>query len=567
MDSEGFKVVARAAGVWPRVGGADRGGGRSASTTTEAMGPIGDKANDTNKAEYGRGKGACPHEPSSILPRALKGSRGKGETLPARPPWADQNDDLDDDEFDYDLFGEEPTAGGDQAGDENMGDDGEDDDNDWTYDEPPEQEDDADLNEMEQEPELEVLRQQWQYKKDVFEAVAWRYWKGQPQYEDAKAQRDQAYEKWLSAKRARATPKLATLHQRKQRALDRAKRKLQKTMQDADEALRLHKEEMARRQEQMRQDPLRIDEAEESLRRVMLQVAASADTKKEADVEVPTNRLEVRNQAAGARRGLESAQAQLQELYDKLEEQGNFIACEQIHALYGSLAGAAGDIEGVEQLLDKPRPQRRPQQAEYYAMDTGAEWKDGSRAPAPPASEEGGSTGSEQKPNQKGAAGTSRNGIRPNGQTKGGGAGESTADPTQAAASSARRNMGNGGTEATPTGGPADAGATSAPAGGGGGAATTIRFGDATTDKQERGRLRADAERALEQARVKFQEAEKGQDTDNAALLYAHQQILTKIGTPSTLAERHAYERWRIELAASLERVAAERLSNEGAYW
>ncbi len=99
-------------------------------------------------------------------------------------------------------------------------------------------------------------------------------------------------------------------------------------MEDADEAIQLHKEAMAKRQEQMRQEQLRIDEAEESLRKVMLQVAASADAALEADAELPPNRLEVRNQAADARRGLESAHAQLQELFDKLEEQGNCIACE-----------------------------------------------------------------------------------------------------------------------------------------------------------------------------------------------------------------------------------------------
>ncbi len=312
---------------------------------------------------------------------------------------------------------------------------------------------------------------------------------------------------------------------------------------------------------------MRLDEAEDSFRKVILQVAASADTVKEAEDDLPSpNRLEVRSQAADARRGLESARAQLQELHDKLEEQGNFVACEQINALYGSLAGAAGGIEGVEQLLDKPRPQRRPHQVEFYAMDAGATNVDANRGPTPPAPMEGGQSGTEQKTNHKGspspssssAVGTNRGEAKHNAQGNSGGTRENAATPTQAAEGSGGRQAGRDGSSTT---------LASALAGGGGGVAAAIRFGGATTDEQERGLLRTEAEQALEQARIKFQGAGKGQDTDNAALLYAHQLVLTKIGSPTTLEERQAYERWRSELGASLEQVAAERLRDGGAYW
>ncbi len=229
--------------------------------------------------------------------------------------------------------------------------------------------------------------------------------------------------------------------------------------------------------------------------------------------------------------------------------------------------GGSGGYRGRLTILDKPRPQRRTQQAEYYSMDAGAEGWDGGRGLAQPTSDNGIKPGSIHKPNKKGADGPSRSDAKPNAQTNGGGALGRASDQTQAAASSSARNMGNGGSATAPPGGTAGAGNVDAPVGDAGTAATTIRFGGAASEEQERGMLREAAEQALELARVKFLGAEKGQDTDNAALLYAHQQVLTRIGVPSNLAERQAYERWRVELAASLERVAAERFSDGGAYW
>jgi hypothetical protein len=94
-----------------------------------------------------------------------------------------------------------------------------------------------------------------------------------------------------------------------------------------------------------------------------------------------------------------------------------------------------------------------------------------------------------------------------------------------------------------------------------------IRFGGAESEEQEKLLLQAEAERALEQARAKFAEADKGPNTDNAALLFAHQCVLAKVGTPSSLVEVHAFERWRKALGESLEQLAAERQREAGTYW
>ncbi len=121
--------------------------------------------------------------------------------------------------------------------------------------------------------------------------------------------------------------------------------------------------------------------------------------------------------------------------------------------------------------------------------------------------------------------------------------------------------------DAVPTGAADGCNGTGGAAAGTGDGAAKIRFGGAATDEQEQEMLLAEAVHALEQSRIKFAEAEKGPNTDNAALLYAHQCALAKIGTPSTLAEVHAFERWRKALGENLEKVAADRLREEGAYW
>ncbi len=562
MDLEGFRVVARAAGVWPRVGGTDVGGGRSEGRITGKEGPKGGKMEDAHIAEADKGKGPQPQD------RAFGGKGGKEGPVPKRPPWADLNDDdgddgvhgdeLWDDDLDHDDGGSE------KMDDEDMGETNEYEDVDgyWDEDGPPEQEEADGHEEMEQEPEVEVLRQRWQNKKDVFEAVACKYTKGQPQLEDARAERDRAYKAWQAASSAQAAPKLATLYQRKQRTLDRAKRKLERTMHEADEELRRHEERMDRLQEQIRQDQLRIDDAAAGVREVARQVAASEGADEGAEEDSPTIDRGALDQAAGARKELESAQAQLQELHDKLEEQGNYTACEQVNLLYGSLAGAAGNIEGVEQHLVRPRPRRQQRRAEHYSMDQGTAdasmEKEGDRT----ATGGGERATANNKATPKGNSGTNRWESKP--RTRGNNDGTARQDkaPEQATGCDDDRQSGRGGP--TPTPGTTNGNA----AGGGTGSATTVlRFGGADTEDREKDLLRSEALQALEQARAKFQGAERSQDTDNATLLYAHQLVLAKIGAPTTLEEREAYERWRGALGANLEQVAAERRADGDSCW
>ncbi len=567
MDSEGFRVVARAAGVWPRVGGTDVGGGRVDGGTAGKSGPKGGETADAPcGSEVGQGKGAKGPRPQE---KGVGGKGGKGAPMPNRPPWADQeDDDIDDgvhgdDGWDEDLDLDHDDEPGEQMDDEDMGEQYEEEEEYWEEDGPPEQEEGDGHGEVEQEPELEVLRQRWQNKKDVYEAVAWSYWKGQPQYEDAKAEKDRAYEEWQSAKRAQATPKLATLYQRRQRTLDRARRKLERTMHDADEELRQHEERMLKYQEQMRQDQLRIDEADASLREVARRVAASTGAGGEGDEDSPPNGMEARDRAEGARKGLESAQAKLQELHDKLEEQGNFTACEQLNLLYGAIAGAAGNIEGVEQLLVRPRPKQQQRRAEYYAMDPGTDDASAEKGEARSTTGVGERSATKCGASPKATMGTNRWDSKPRARGKDDGTTVQGTAAGQAAENSEERQRGRAGSASTSGAAPSRA-ATGNEAGA---TPTVIRFGGAGSEDQERELLRSEAVQALEQARAKFQDAERSQDTDKAALLYAHQLILGNIGVPTTLEQREAYERWRGALGENLEKVAAERLADGGSLW
>ncbi len=330
-------------------------------------------------------------------------------------------------------------------------------------------------------------------------------------------------------------------------------------MQDADDELRQHKERMAQYQEQIRQDQLRIDEDDAKLQEVARKVAASTEMDKNEDDDSMPSGTEVRSQAAGARKGLEAARDKLQDLHDQLEEQGNFVACEQINLLCGAIAGAAGNIDGMESLLVRPRPRRQRRQAEYYDMEETADATDADNDTtrgAPKGEEKPATTDS--KLNPKTTSSTNR------WDTK-------SRAPNQTTGCDDVRRMGGGGNPtptptATTTSTDAAVGSNDADAKGKGGGAepNVIRYGGATSEEQERALLRKDAEQALEQAREKFKDAEQSQDTDKAALLYAHQTVLTKIGVPTTLEQREAYERWRGELGANLERVAAERLKEGG---
>ncbi len=342
-------------------------------------------------------------------------------------------------------------------------------------------------------------------------------------------------------------------------------------MQDADDEIRQHDERMAKIQEQIRQDQLRIDEAATSLQEVASRVAASANASKGEDECTLPSGAEARTQAADARKGLESARDKLQDLHDQLEEQGNFIACEQINLLRGAIAGAAGNIEGVESLLERPRPRRQRQQVQYYDMETTATAADSGDGSAGVASKGGEQPTADRKPNPRVATGTNRWDTKPRPTRTCNETGRH-GDPTdQATGSNGTRRAGDGDSDPTattiPTGTTVGSGSGDAKGGNGDAGPNIIRFGGASSEEQERELLRSEAERALEQAREKFKDAERSQDTDKAALLYAHQLVLTKIGVPGTLEQREAYERWRGELGTNLERVAAERLKEGGAYW
>ncbi len=547
LDADGFKVVSRAIGVWPRVGGTDQ----PAAKTTSA-------APATTAPSEGKGAKAKPAPPEPSPAPNTKGGKGKGAGLPSRPPWADVCDfdsdcDVDDDGAD-DLFDSGPANEEiPQQDDDDMG---AADDDLWPTDDADDIDQGVDDDEQEEDPELEALRQRWRNKKDVFEAVAWRFWGGQPQYEDAKSEKDAAFLKWQEARKAYKAPKLANLHQRKQRALDRAKARLERTKQEADEAVRLHEEDMQRRMQQIHDEQKRIDEAEENLRKVMLQVAARTETVAQGRSLPAPNHDEVRDQAAGARKGLQAAHDQLQQLYDQLEEQGNFVACDQINVLYGALAGATGGLDGVERLLARTEQARPQSTAKFFDIDSAAGSKD-----------DGGGALSTTKP-----AATPTTGGARSAQAAASSAGTTGNDAPETPAHQQPPHTNGPAPHATPAAaaaaGPSAtaAGAGSGPAAAAGGT-QILRFGGAASDEQEQQLLQAEAESALEQAKAKFHEAERGADTDNAALLFAHQQVLARIGTPTTLEERVAFERWREALGNCLERTAAERRRNAGTYW
>ncbi len=563
-------VVKRATKVWPRVGGGDGPTTRQTPTTTTPAKPNEDKARataDNDMPTNLRGKGAkgAPPPPPGPAAASNKGSVGKGRLIPTKPPWADQDDDVDEggDEFDDDdLFGEGPARDQDAHGqmdDDEMHDlDG---DEDWAEgdDEDGDQYDqyDHDVDEVQggQQDEVEKLERAWRTKKSIFESVAWRFWKGDPEFEDAREQRDQAYDDWQAARKAESTPKLATLHQRKQKAVDRARRKVESTKQAMEQALSKHHEYMEEQLNKLRQEQLRLEEAESSLQQFMLQVADHAEGGgKRVEAEQPGNQGEARDQMVSAKRDLEAVQSQLQDLYDKLEEQGNFVALDQINAVYGSLAGAVGGVEGAEQLLAR-KPKPRWNRAQYYTMDAQTDGNDGGRKSLQPSGAgigegEGGNAGSRSSNGGEGPKGSlssspSRVGSAPGGTTGGGAAAAATA-----AGGAVQRGQAEGDAK------PEDAAQV-----------TVIRFGGAESEEQEKQLLQAEAGRALEQARAKFAEADQGPNTDNAALLFAHQCVLAKVGTPSTLVEVHAFERWRKALGESLEQLAAERQREGGTYW
>ncbi len=565
-DPEGFVVVKRATKTWPRVGGSDGPAAKQASTSTVPVKPnLGEaRAKGTTTAAPtdlgGKGGKGSPGPPA---PNAAAASlpEGKGRPVPARPPWADQCDDADEDDedFDEDLFGDGP--GGIREEEDHMDDDEmhdlDDGCDEWAGcdDEDGDHGDrDADDAQADQQ-EVDKLEKAWRTKKGIFESVAWRHWQGDPEFEDAREQRDQAYEEWQAAKKAVATPKLATVHQRKQKAVDRARRRVESRKHAMEQALEKHHDYMRKELDKLRQEQLRLEEAEANLQQfiLQLQVADHAEGARKEHDEEPIDQAAARGQVATARRGLETIKSQLQELFDQLEEQGNFLALDQINSMYGSLAGAVGGVEEAEQLLAK-KPKTRWNRAQYYAIDGRAQGEGEGRDPPPPS---GTGDGNKEGENAEGRRGTGGEGpkvstsssSKPSGPP-GAAAADGTHDEAKEAASGAEQRQREA--DAKPVGGAQE---------------EVIRFGGAADEQQEEQLLQAEAERALDQAQAKFADADKGPNTDNAALLFAHQCVLGKVGTPTTLAEVRAFERWRKALGGTLERLAAERFRAGGAYW
>ncbi len=66
---------------------------------------------------------------------------------------------------------------------------------------------------------------------------------------------------------------------------------------------------------------------------------------------------------------------------------------------------------------------------------------------------------------------------------------------------------------------------------------------------------------AMDQAVHKFADAPKCKDTDDAALLFAHQLVLVRVGAPTNARQVEAYERWRTELGRHIEENFAQRMA------
>ncbi len=343
-------------------------------------------------------------------------------------------------------------------------------------------------------------------------------------------------------------------------------------MAEAEEALKRHHKDMAERQRRIKQKQERADEADERLRVVMLQVGEAVEEHDEDEGQPRSQPLaadEARGRAERARKGLEAARTQLQDLRQRFEEQGNEEACQQINLLHVAMQNVAGEVQGAEEILAAPRAQQpAKQRTQHYAMDASGDappglaknggWKDGDgklgtadgKARRAVAGRIHGRREDGRKKTYEGPTppwrATTAAAARPNDANATVGGGASSADATAAAP----------GLPPAPANGAALAAAAATAATGAGAAA--VRFAGATSQEQEWEFLQAAADHALEQARLKFANAQVGLDTDNGALLYAHQLVLEKVGTPQSLDDVHAYERWRQALGKFIEEGAAK---------
>ncbi len=246
-DDDDFTVVARAAGVWPRVGGGD--------------GPASKPQAVPNGGEEPQSQPPAGPQPKPVIGGAGNDDKtstgaGGGTNAHARQSWANAYDDeqrqkKDDDIDDVELWreGDMQDVVDDGCGDGDA-DDGED--------ETPQQETTA-----------KDLHEQWQQRKDILEVVRAKFKKGQPQFETAKREATEAYERWQEAQRAESAPRLASLHQRRQKRVDQAEKALQHEMDAAEKQLEKHNEIMQAFKERIKEKQNKLDEAKERLQLVL----------------------------------------------------------------------------------------------------------------------------------------------------------------------------------------------------------------------------------------------------------------------------------------------------------
>jgi hypothetical protein len=549
---DGFLLLSRAAGVWPRVGGTDKGRGRGnsgqnslqAQAATDAHGAEGgaptldDRPTDKPATSLERKAPATAASASS--PPPITSSR-MPRKMPSRPSWADQGD--EDMELLSEDFWADPEAEGD---DDHLHHPHEHREHHEHHDGDGWDEDGAD--ECEDEADAEVLRERWISRRDILDAVKAKFGKGQPQYDTARREATAAYEAWQEAKRAENAPRLATLHQRRQRSLDHARKMLQRDMDAAEKELERHDAAMADIRERIGNRQRKVDEAQERLQEVMQKVGDAAAEGGDGSANIADGRhggtlSEVRGRARDARQNIIQAGSKLQLVLDMLDSEGHHEACQHLSFLFGSITDAAADLDDVERMASGTT---------HHAMDA-----DDVIDESPPGENKPPRSAQTPKRGADGATLDDKTGKKAKGSGGKGSrtrvSGASNADDAgDVNANAAGTGQATPGAEAAATA-PAAVAAPSSP--------PEIYYAGTTSLDEEETALRDAASKAVQQSIQHFANAPKGKDTDDAALLHAHQLVLASVGTPTNGVELRAFERWRAALGTMVVAEAAARVS------
>lgn len=344
---------------------------------------------------------------------------------------------------------------------------------------------------------------------------------------------------------AESAPRLATLNQRRQRAVDQAEKALQRQVDEGEQELARHAEKMAEIKKRVAERQRKLDEARERLHLVMQQVgeaAAGDDGCDDGDDEHDNGAVEekVRARAADARGRIHDAGSHLQEILGKLEAAGQTETCQHLNLLHQSLISVAEGIDGVERVAAGVVHYKLDSRAAEKPM-VGA--KGTTRAPAV-AKAAGGAGGVVADANLKPAAN-----LQP---VVGKAASCAGGQPRDAATDAAAAADGASAAAAAS----ADAAAPTVP--------TEVYYNGAASLDDEVHELRLAARQAVQQSLEKMANAPTGKDTDDAALLSAHQLVLASVGTPSNVVELRAFDRWRAALATFVVEEAAARAFNAG---